>query len=43
MAKVTYYGIGILKTIKFKAICKFYFLVVGAAASVVAGLLVIRP
>jgi hypothetical protein len=35
MAKGTYYGIGILKTIKFEGICKFYFLVVGAAAPVV--------
>jgi hypothetical protein len=32
MAKVKYYGISILKTIKFKDICKSYFLGAVAAA-----------
>jgi hypothetical protein len=42
MAKGNYYGISILKAIKFKAIYKCYFLVVGAVAVVVVGLLVVR-
>lgn len=41
VAKVNYYRICILNTIKFQAIYKSYFLVTGAAAAGVVGLLVV--